>query len=97
MSIFNAIMGSVGKKILSKGLSAAFGEGSEPQPIQRVPVNFKEARTYRPEEAGVGDSTFGQMSYETSDYNTHLLSWERRLFGGSDSYTGEITLPKIEV
>ena len=95
MSIFNAIIGAVGKKILAKGLSAAFPEEISQPAIQRPNVNFREARTFRPDEAGVGDATFGDMTFDTTSYDSHLLAWERRLFGGSDSYTGDITLPKI--
>ena len=50
--MWQAIIGSVASKFLSKGLSAAFGEGSQQQQIQRIPVNFQTARTWAPEEAG---------------------------------------------
>ena len=98
MSIFTGIMSSVAGKILGKGLSAAFGEGaSEIQQPQRIPVNFAEARTYASSSAGKSDTEFGDMEYEDTSYDTHLLAWEKRLFGGENSYTGKITLPKIEV
>ena len=95
--MFEAIIGSIASKFLSKGLSAAFGAGSQQQEIQRIPVNFQTARTWSPEGAGKADTEFGEMEYEDTSYDTHLLSWEKRLFGGEDSYTGKITLPKIEV
>ena len=95
--MWQAIIGSVASKFLSKGLSAAFGEGSQQQQIQRIPVNFQTARTWAPEEAGKADTDFGELEYEDTSYNTHLLAWEKRLFGGENSYTGKITLPKVEV
>ena len=95
--MWQAIIGSVASKFLSDGLSAAFGAGSEPQQPQRIPVNFQTARTWAPKAAGKSDTEFGEMEYEDTSYDTHLLSWEKRLFGGEDSYTGKITLPKIEV
>ena len=95
--MWQAIIGSVASKFLSKGLSAAFGAGSEPQQPQRIPVNFQTARTWTPEKAGKSDTEFGEMEYEDTSYDTHLLAWEKRLFGGEDSYTGKITLPKVEV
>ena len=95
--MFEAIIGSIAGKFLSKGLSAAFGEGSQQQQIQRMPVNFQTARTWAPERAGKADTEFGELEHETTSYDTHLLAWEKRLFGGEDSYTGKITLPKVEV
>ena len=95
--MWQAIIGSVASKFLSKGLSAAFGEGSQQQQPQRIPVNFQTARTWAPERAGKSDTEFGEMEYEDTSYDTHLLAWEKRLFGGEDSYTGKITLPKVEV
>ena len=98
MSIFTGIMSSVAGKILGKGLSAAFGEdASKIDHPQRIPVNFAEARTYASSAAGKADTEFGELEYEDTSYDTHLLAWEKRLFGGEDSYTGKITLPKIEV
>ena len=94
--MFEAIIGSIAGKFLSKGLSAAFGEGSQQQQIQRMPVNFQTARTWAPKAAGKSDTEFGEMEYEDKSYDTHLLSWEKRLASYSDS-AGKITLPKIEV
>ena len=94
--MWQAIIGSVASSFLSKGLSSAFGAGSEPQQPQRIPVNFQTARTWAPEKAGKSDTEFGEMEYEDTSYDTHLLSWEKRLASYSDS-AGKITLPKIEV
>ena len=98
MSIFSGIMSSVAGKILGKGLSAAFGEdASQIQQPQRIPINFAAARTYASSASGKADTELGELDYEDTSYDTHLLAWEKRLFGGEDSYTGKITLPKIEV
>ena len=94
--MWQAIIGSVASKFLSDGLSAAFGAGSEPQQPQRIPVNFQTARTWAPKAAGKSDTEFGELEYEDTSYDTHLLSWEKRLAAYSDS-AGKITLPKIEV
>ena len=94
--MWQAIIGSIASKFLSRGLSAAFGEGSQQQKPQRIPVNFQTARTWTPEGAGkVTEDDFGGIEYETTSYDTHLLAWEKRLFGGEDSYT-KITLPRLE-
>ena len=93
--MWQAIIGSVASKFLSKGLSAAFGEGIQQQQIQRMPVNFKTAGTWAPEGAGKADTDFGELEYKDTSYNTHLLAWEKRLFGGENSYT-KITLPRLE-
>ena len=95
--MWQAIIGSVASKFLSNGLSAAFGGGGEQQQPQRIPVNFQTARTWAPKAAGKSDTEFGELEYEDTSYDTHLLAWEKRLFGGEDSYTGKITLPKVEV
>ena len=99
MSIFNIVMGEVGKKILSKGLSAAFPEkGTGGGEYPDVPPRFRTAQTWAPSAAGkVTEDEFGGIDYEDTSYNTHLLAWEKRLFAGEDSYTGKITLPKVEV
>ena len=94
--MFEAIVSSIAGKFLSKGLSAAFGEGSKQQEIHRIPVNFQTASTWTPKSAGEADTEFGELEHETTSYDTHLLAWEKRLFGGEDSYT-KITLPKLEV
>ena len=93
--MWQAIIGSVASKFLSKGLSAAFGEGSQQQQIQRIPVNFQAARTWTPKAAGETDTDFGELEHETTSYDTHLLAWEKRLFGGDESYT-KITVPRLE-
>ena len=94
--MFEAIISSIAGKFLSKGLSAAFGEGSQQQQIQRIPVNFQTASTWTPKAAGEADTEFGELEHETTSYDTHLLAWEKRLFGGEDSYT-KITVPRLEI
>ena len=93
--MWQAIISSVASKFLSDGLSAAFGAGSEPQQPQRIPVNFQTASTWTPKAAGEADTEFGELEHETTSYDTHLLAWEKRLFGGEDSYT-KITVPRLE-
>ena len=95
--MWQAIIGSVASKFLSDGLSAAFGGGSKQQEIQRIPVNFQTARTWTPAAAKDTDTEFGELEHKDTSYETHLLAWEKRLFGGEGSYTGKITLPKVEV
>lgn len=93
--MWSTIISSVAGKILGKGLSAAFG-GDEQQQIQRIPVSFETAKKYTSVAAGEADTDFGELEYQTTSYDTHLLAWEKRLFGGENSYT-KITLPKLEV
>ena len=92
--MWQAIIGTVASKFLSEGLSSAFGGGKQEQ-IQRIPVNFQTASTWTPKAAGEADTEFGELEHETTSYDTHLLAWEKRLFGGENSYT-KITLPKLE-
>ena len=93
------IFGEVGKKIMAKGLSAAFPEkGTGGGEYPDVPPRFRTAKTWTPRAAGkVTEDEFGGIDYEDTSYNTHLLAWEKRLFAGENSYTGKITLPKVEV
>ena len=95
MSLAASIVSSVAGKILGQGLSAAFGGDDQPQ-LQRSRVNFQTASTWTPKAAGEADTEFGELEHETTSYDTHLLAWEKRLFGGENSYT-KITLPKLEV
>ena len=93
--MWQAIIGSIASSFISKGLSSAFGEGSQQQQIQRMPVNFQTASTWTPKAAGKADTEFGELEHETTSYDTHLLAWEKRLFGGDESYT-KITVPRLE-
>ena len=93
--MWSTIISSVAGKILGRGLSAAFGDDKQQQ-IQRRRVNFQTASTWTPKAAGEADTDFGELEHETTSYDTHLLAWEKRLFGGENSYT-KITLPKLEV
>ena len=92
--MWQAIIGSIASSFISKGLSSAFGEGSQQQQIQRMPVNFQTASTWTPKAAGKADTEFGELEHETTSYDTHLLAWEKRLFGGDESYT-KITVPRL--
>ena len=90
------IFGEVGKKILGKGLAAAFPEeGTKGGEYQAIPPRFQTASMVTPSEAGKVGADFGELEHETTGYNTHLLAWEKRLFG-DNSYTN-ITLPKVDV
>tara|TARA_Y100001951_G_C11096659_1_gene159685 strand:+ start:182 stop:475 length:294 start_codon:yes stop_codon:yes gene_type:complete len=94
------VFGEVGKKIMARGLSAAFPEqvSGAPGGYPVAPPRLKTARTWAPRAAGkVTEDDFGGIDYKTTSYDTHLLAWEKRLFAGEDSYTGKITLPKVEV
>ena len=89
-------MGEVGKKFLSKGLAAAFPEeGTKGGGYEAVPPRFQTASMFTPSEAGKAQTDFGELEHETTGFDTHLLAWEKRLFG-DNSYTN-ITLPKVEV
>ena len=93
-----SILPMLGKALLGKGLEMAFG-GHAPSASQPSiqPPSFAGAyrQTGRTSEAGVADvGDFGTMDLSATSHEVTLAAWNRRLFGGDESYT-KITLPTI--
>jgi hypothetical protein len=88
----------LGKALLGKGLEMAFGGGSSSNKAPTIqPPSFAGAyrQTGRTSEAGVADvGDFGAMDLSATSHEVTLAAWNRRLFGGDESYT-KITLPTI--
>tara|TARA_Y100000401_G_C8218557_1_gene172108 strand:+ start:176 stop:463 length:288 start_codon:yes stop_codon:yes gene_type:complete len=79
--IFEAIMGKVTEKFLSKGLQAAFGEESSgPNVAQITPPRFSPARVFASSPAGDADdaTTFVDL-YTSANFDDNLSDWEKRL------------------
>ncbi len=73
-------MGMVANKFLEKGLSAAFGEGSSgPNVAQVSPPSFSPARVFASSPAGDADDGSFVDLYDSADFDTNLLEWEKRL------------------
>tara|TARA_E500000318_G_scaffold97375_2_gene98153 strand:+ start:184 stop:459 length:276 start_codon:yes stop_codon:yes gene_type:complete len=80
-----------GKKILGNVLGSVFGESSQQPRSSVTPPSFSSAY--------MTDSTYKSQAgkaedIDTSDPNVMLQLWQRRLFGGDNSYT-KITLPNV--
>ena len=85
------------KALLGKGLDMAFGRGSSSTPTPQIQApSFAGAyrQTGKTSDAGVADiGDYGDLDSATS-HDVTLAAWNRRLFGGDESYT-KITLPTI--
>lgn len=96
--MIQSLLPTLGKAILGKGLSMAFGGGSSSNRAPTIqPPSFAGAyrQTGRTSEAGVADvGNFGDMDLSSNSYEVTLAMWNKRLFGGDESYT-KITLPTI--
>ena len=93
-----SILPMLGKALLGKGLNMAFGGGSSSSntPTIQAP-SFAGAyrQTGRTSDAGVADTgDFGELDLSSNSHEVTLAAWNRRLFGGDESYT-KITLPTI--
>ena len=93
-----SILPMLGKALLGKGLEMAFGGDSSSGRAPTIqPPSFAGAyrQTGRTSEAGVADvGDFGTMDLSATSHEVTLAAWNRRLFGGDESYT-KITLPTI--
>ena len=92
-----SILPMLGKALLGKGLNMAFGQGSSNTPTPQIQApSFAGAyrQTGKTSEAGIADiGDYGDLDSATS-HDVTLAAWNRRLFGGDESYT-KITLPTI--
>ena len=86
------------KALLGKGLDMAFGKNSSSGGAPQItPPSFAGAyrQTGRTSDAGVADiGDFGDMDLSSTSHDVTLAMWNKRLFGGDESYT-KITLPTI--
>ena len=86
------------KALLGRGLDMAFGKGSSNTPPPQIQApSFAGAyrQTGRTSDAGIADiGDFGDMDLSSTSHDVTLAAWNRRLFGGDESYT-KITLPTI--
>ena len=88
----------LGKALLGKGLEMAFGGGSSKRQSVIQAPSF--AGAYMSggrlsSAAGKVEGDFGEMDLEQLPYETSLAMWNKRLFGGDNSYT-QITLPTLD-
>ena len=95
--MIQSLLPTLGKAILGKGLEMAFSSKRTSQAPTITPPSFAGAyrQTGRTSDAGVADvGDFGEMDLTTNSYDVTLAMWNKRLFGGDESYT-KITLPTI--
>jgi len=96
--MISSLLPTLGKALLGKGLEAAFGGGSSNRGAPQInPPSFAGAyrQTGRTSDAGVADvGDFGNMDLSANSHDVTLAMWNKRLFGGDESYT-KITLPTI--
>ena len=95
--MIQSLLPTLGKAILGKGLEMAFSSKRTSQVPTIQPPSFAGAyrQTGRTSDAGVADvGNFGEMDLTTNSYDVTLAMWNKRLFGGDESYT-KITLPTI--
>ena len=95
--MFEAIMGKVTSALIGKGLEMAFSSKRTSQAPTITPPSFAGAyrQTGRTSDAGVADiGNFGDMDLSATSHDITLAMWNKRLFGGDESYT-KITLPTI--
>ena len=95
--MIQGLLPTLGKAILGKGLETAFSSKRTSQASTITPPSFAGAyrQTGRTSEAGVADvGNFGDMDLSSNSYEVTLAMWNKRLFGGDESYT-KITLPTI--
>ena len=95
--MIQSLLPTLGKAILGKGLEMAFSSKRTSQSPTITPPSFAGAyrQTGRTSDAGVADvGDFGEMDLTTNSYDVTLAMWNKRLFGGDESYT-KITLPTI--
>ena len=91
--IFGNIFGkSIITSTIGKAIGTAFSGDSQSSRSSVTPPSFSSAymtdSTYE-SKAGEGEDI------DSTDPNAVLLSWQRRLFSGSDSYS-KITLPSVK-
>tara|TARA_R100000544_G_C2201737_1_gene47089 strand:+ start:233 stop:526 length:294 start_codon:yes stop_codon:yes gene_type:complete len=96
--MISTLIPTLGKALLGKGLEMAFGQGSSSRGAPQItPPSFAGAyrQTGRTSDAGVADiGDFGDMDLSSTSHDVTLAMWNKRLFGGDESYT-KITLPTI--
>jgi hypothetical protein len=95
-----SLLPMLGKALLGKGLEAAFGGGSSPkrQSVIQAPsfAGAYVSGSRLSSVAGKVEGDFGDLDLEQLPYETTLAMWNKRLFGGDNSYT-QITLPTLEI
>ncbi len=96
--MISSLLPTLGKALLGKGVEMAFGGGSSSNRTPTIqPPSFAGAyrQTGRTSDAGVADvGDFGDMDLSATSHDITLAMWNKRLFGGDESYT-KITLPTI--